>query len=115
MLDTPRSRYTRSARTPSSISSARPSTNEARRKRVAQLTSAASSANRSSATGSRSMPISDQARVPAAADRAVDGGLAGLGIEHVDQLAGEDRDVQRGHVQQDGHLLGRQPGGDLGD
>ena len=80
-------------------------------KRVRQATSAASSAKRSSATGSRSIgdeqsvgaePVGHQARVPAAAERAVDRDLPGARIEQVDQLAGENRDVGGGHVNQDG-------------
>ena len=78
-------------------------------KRVAQGTSAASSAKRSSATGSRSMPISvpdgpkavgDEAGVPAAADGAVDGRLARVRREQVDQLARQHRHVDRGHVKE---------------
>src|SRR5215213_5560308 len=58
MEDTPRSRYTRSAATPSSASCPRPSAKGPRMKRVAHGTSAASSAKRSSAIGSRSSPMS---------------------------------------------------------
>ena len=43
-------------------------------------------------------PLGDQARVTAAAERAIDRDLAGLRIEQVDQLAGEDRDMGAGHV-----------------
>ena len=80
-------------------------------KRVRHATSAASAAKRSSAAGSRSMAMSsppgpeavgDQARVAAAAERAVDGDLARLRVEEVDELAGEDRDVGGGHVNQHG-------------
>ena len=47
-----------SASTPSSSSWARPSTNDARMKRVVHATSAASSAKRSAAAGSRSIAMS---------------------------------------------------------
>jgi hypothetical protein len=39
------------------------------------------------------------------AEGAVDGDLAGLRIEGLDQLAGEDRNVDAGHVKQDGQEL----------
>ncbi len=103
-----------SARTPSSSSAARPAAKSARTKRVRQGASAASSANVSSASGSRSIPISspvgpepagDEARVARRAERAVDRDLAGLRIERLDQLAGEDRDVGLGHVKQDGQVM----------
>ena len=80
-------------------------------KRVSQGTSAASSAKRSSAIGSRSMrdqrprraqAVGDEARVAAAAERAVDGDLARLRVQRFDQLAGEHRDVGLGHVKKDG-------------
>src|SRR4051794_13942943 len=54
----PRSMRTTSARTPSASSDSRPAAKSVRMKRVAQLTSAASSVKRSSATGSRSRPMS---------------------------------------------------------
>ena len=47
-------------------------------------------------------PLGDQPRVAAAAERAVDGDLARLRVQRLDQLAGEDRDVRLGHVKQDG-------------
>ena len=46
--------------------------------------------------------LGDHARVPAAAESAVDRGLAGLGVEQLEQLVGEHRDVDGGHVKQDG-------------
>ena len=82
-------------------------------KRVAQLTSRESSSKRSRAVGSRSIPISvpllpmplgDQARMAAAADRAVDDDRARLGVEQLDQLAGEHGHVGDGHLKQCGHL-----------
>ena len=50
----------------------------------------------------RAEPLGDEPRVAAAADRAVDGDLAGARVEGLDQLAGEDRDVRARHVKQDG-------------
>ena len=47
---------------------------------------------------SRSDPLRDQPRVPAAPHGAVDRDLAGLGVEHRDQLAGQHGDVSLGHV-----------------
>ena len=47
-------------------------------------------------------PLGHEPRVAGAADRAVDGDLARLRIERLDQLAGEDRDMGLGHVKQDG-------------
>ena len=49
--------------------------------------------------------VGDQARVAARAERAVDGDLARLRVERLDQLAGEDRDVGLGHVKQDGQVM----------
>ena len=46
--------------------------------------------------------IGHQARVAAAAERAVDRELARAGVEEVDELAGQDRDVRGGHVNQHG-------------
>ena len=46
----------------------------------------------------RADAVGDQARVTAAAERAVDRDLPGLRIDQIDQLAGEDRDVRLGHV-----------------
>ena len=46
--------------------------------------------------------LGDQARVAAAAERAVDGDLARLRVEELDELAGQDRDVRGGHVNQHG-------------
>ena len=83
-------------------------------KRVSQATSAASSANAFSASGSRSMaisvpagpePVGDQARMAGRAERAVDGDLPGLGVERLDELARQDRDVYAGHVKQDGQEM----------
>ena len=37
-----------------------------------------------------------------AADRAVEGHLARAGVDEVDELPGEDRDVDRGHLKQCG-------------
>jgi hypothetical protein len=50
----------------------------------------------------RAQAIGHQARVAAAAERAVDRELARLGVEEVDELAGQDRDVRGGHVNQHG-------------
>jgi hypothetical protein len=50
----------------------------------------------------RPQALGHQARVAAAAKRAVDGELAGLGVEELDELAGQDRDVRGGHVNQHG-------------
>ena len=81
---------------------------------MAHATSAESSANASSASGSRSIaisvpggaePVGDQARVAGGAERAVDGDLARLRVERLDQLPGEDRDVRAGHVKQDGQVM----------
>ena len=47
----------------------------------------------------------DEPRVAGGAERAVDGDLARLRIERLDQLAGEDRDVRLGHVKQDGQVM----------
>jgi hypothetical protein len=46
--------------------------------------------------------VGHQARVAAAAERAVDRDVAGLRVERLHQLAGQDRDVGAGHVKQDG-------------
>ena len=43
-------------------------------------------------------PVGDEAGVAARAERAVDRGLARGGVERLDQLAGEDGDVQSWHV-----------------
>src|SRR5881396_3612561 len=95
-----------SAPTPSSCRSSSPSANAPRMKRVLQATSAAISSKRACASGSRSMPIRvpDQPRVPAAAEGAVHGDLARSGIQEVDELPGEHRDVD-GHVKQDGQEM----------
>ena len=53
----------------------------------------------------RPEPARDEARVARRAERAVDRDLAGLRIERLDQLAGEDRDVGLGHVKQDGQVM----------
>src|SRR4051812_40908702 len=58
MDETPRSRYARSASSPSSRSRRSPSANSVERKRVAHATSAANSSKRAAATGSRSMQMS---------------------------------------------------------
>ena len=42
--------------------------------------------------------------MPTAAERAVDRGLAGAGVEELDQLGGQDWDVLGRHVRQCGHL-----------
>ena len=52
-------------------------------------------------------PLSDQARVAAAAEGAVDGDLAGLRVEQLDELAGQHGDVRLRHVKkQSGHRGG---------
>ena len=81
-------------------------------KRVSHATSCGElRRTRRSAVGSRSIaisvpvgpePLGDEARVPAAAERAVDGDLARPRVQRLDQLAGEDRDVRLGHVKKDG-------------
>ena len=48
-------------------------------------------------------PVGDQARVPAAAERAVDDRLTGARIEQIDQLGGKDWDVIGGHVGEGKH------------
>src|SRR6202012_6300981 len=53
----------------------------------------------------RPEPLGDQPRVAARAEGAVDGGLARLGSEQVDQLGGEDGIVFAGH-----ELERRRPG-----
>src|SRR3954452_10926184 len=65
----PRSRYAMSALTPSSASARRPCSKSARMKRVVHWTSAASSANAFSASGSRSIAISGPAGPRRAATR----------------------------------------------
>ena len=80
-------------------------------KRVSHATSAASSANarlggrvavdRDQRPG-RAEALGDQPRVTAAAERAVDGDLARLRVQRLDQLAGEDRNVRLGHVKKCG-------------
>ena len=42
--------------------------------------------------------VGDQARVPAGTERAVDDDLAGLGVERLDQLARQHRNVNALHV-----------------
>ena len=49
--------------------------------------------------------VGDEARVAGAAERAVDRDLAGLRVERLDQLPGEDGDVRAGHVKQDGQEM----------
>ncbi len=44
--------------------------------------------------------------VAGGAERAIDGDLARLRVERLDQLTGEDRDVRLGHVKKDGQGLG---------
>ena len=48
--------------------------------------------------------VGDETGVAAGAEGAVDDGLAGLRVECLDQLAGEDRDVGLRHVKQDGQV-----------
>ncbi len=50
----------------------------------------------------RAEAVGDEARVAAGAERAVDRDLAGLRVERLDQLRGQDRDVDAWHVKQDG-------------
>ena len=50
----------------------------------------------------RPEPLGDEARVAGAAERAVDGDLAGARVQRLDQLTGEDRDVRLGHVKKCG-------------
>ena len=57
----------------------------------------------------RAQALGDQPRVATAAEGAVDSGLAGTGIEEVDQLRGEDWNVLGGHVGQCGHLATPRP------
>ena len=52
----------------------------------------------------RAQALGDQPGVSAAAEGAVDGGLAGTGVEEVDQLRRQDGNVLGGHVAQCGHL-----------
>ena len=47
-------------------------------------------------------PVRDQPRVAGGAERAVDGDLARLRVQRLDELPGEDGDVRAGHVKQDG-------------
>ena len=103
-----------SAFTPSSASRRSPCSKSARMKRVSQGTSAASSANAFSASGSRSIAISvpvgaeavgDQPRVAGGAERAVDRDLPAAGVERLDELARQDRDVRAWHVKQDGQEM----------
>ena len=49
----------------------------------------------------RAEALGDEAGVAAGAERAVDGDLAGLRVERLDQLAREDRDMGGGHVIRD--------------
>ena len=83
-------------------------------KRVRHATSAASSANAllgervavdADQQAGRAEAVGDQARVAAGAERAVDGDLARLRVERLDQLAGQDRDVRARHVKQDGQRM----------
>ena len=53
----------------------------------------------------RPEPPGDQPRMAGRAERAVDGDLPGARVERLDQLTGEDRDVGRGHVKQDGQVM----------
>ena len=53
----------------------------------------------------RAEAVGDEPRVAGGAEGAVDRDLAGLRIERFDQLAGEDRDVDAGHVKQDGQVM----------
>ena len=50
----------------------------------------------------RAKVLGDGARVPAAAESAVDDDLAGLRVEQAEQLLGKHRNVNGGHVKQDG-------------
>jgi hypothetical protein len=50
----------------------------------------------------RAEPVGDQASVPGGAERAVDSGLPAAGVERLDELARQDRDVCARHVKQDG-------------
>ena len=50
----------------------------------------------------RAETLGDEPRVAGAAERAVDGGLARLRVQRLDQLTGENRDVRLGHVKKDG-------------
>ena len=50
-------------------------------------------------------PVGDQPGVAGGAERAVDGDLARLRVERLDELAGEDGDVRAGHVKQDGQEM----------
>ena len=98
-----------SACTPSSRSCSRPSTNDARMKRVAQaqllrelgeaLGGDRVAVDRDERAG-RADPLAEQARVAARAERAVHDGLTGLRVEQLDRLAGQHRHVGNGHVKQ---------------
>jgi hypothetical protein len=48
--------------------------------------------------------VGDQARVAAAPERTVDRGFARARVEQLDELAGQHRDVDEGHVNQDGQV-----------
>ena len=50
----------------------------------------------------RADALRDEAGVTAAAQRAVDGDLAGARVKRLDQLTGENRDVRLGHVKKCG-------------
>ena len=52
----------------------------------------------------RAEALRHEARVAPAAEGAVDRRISGLGVEHGDELGGQDRDVHGGHVKQDGQL-----------
>ena len=65
----------------------------------------------------RAEPVGDQARVAAATNRAVDGDLARLRVEDVDQLTGEDRNGAGRSVEEDGRRrsCAAERGGDVGN
>ena len=95
---------------PSASSSRRPSANDAWTKRVVQLHLGGERVevrlgDRVAVDGDqrarRADALGDQAGVAAGAEGAVDGDLARLRIQRLDQLAGEDRDVGGGHVIRD--------------
>ena len=100
-----------SASTPSSASCWRPSTNDARMKRVRRadlggevgeaLGRGGVAVDRDERAG-RADAIGEQARVAARAERAVDHDLTGLRVEQLDRLAGEHRHVRNRHLKQCG-------------
>ena len=53
----------------------------------------------------RADPVRDEAGVAGRAEGAVDGDLARLGVQRLDELPGEDGDVRAGHVKQDGQEM----------